>query len=965
MKCDLTCPIEVVRVQISVETGDNGAEQVVCAIDFHSLESEKTVDSVQMNIVCYSADEMRLGGRLVRARAREMNGTEFMGTFRPEHVSGTARVDASVEKVWFTDGVVWRREERNVREYQSNRLPEGRELDRLRSVAGEDAAGYAREDARVWLCVCGRANLNSEDKCRRCGRERQMVLTSFSREVIEATLGEKERELEAISKENIIRSTEQNVREMEAVQAKQKKRKKRLSRLIVLLVILLAGVSAWRWGVPFVADRIAQSRMDGGKPADARKIYEWILQYWPDEYDAAAKIQTCTQMMIDRLLAMNTEDTLMTAAEEADRIGDTKRHLEAQLALASKYIDSGRRAEAEKLLRSLGNDESAQGMLRDLLYREAAEAKEQLRFEEAVRLFEELGDYMDSPQQRTDTIYLWARAMMRDNRLAEAQEKFLQVANYLDAMELLRRCRYQLAAEKRSAGEMIPAAELYESLGIYEDAERLGKLCRYDAGMAAVSRGELEEAAELLKKAGDVEDARARFEEVVFTLGNAALQDGKYQAACDWFEQLTMTEEVRKVYDQAVYALAQEKEKSGDRDSAVLLYASLGSYEDSMKRRQNIEYDLARECMAAGNYEEALDRFEGLGTLKDSAEQAEKCRKEIAEAAYAAGDFEKAISFYSQMKDQKSAKEQIARCRYALAEKKAGESAFMEAADLYRECGDYLDAAEKASQMQYRQAEQLEAAGEYENAARLFRSLGGYLDARQCTERNEDLWLGSVYRDARLDLETENYVSVIETLDPYVNAELPERYKDIPSMVEQACLGRAEELQGMGRPLDALPYYERIRDNKTAKTRLSDYVYRVIGRWKSRSGMEMTFRRDGTCTIDGKNAYYGGSGYELFIGDEPYPTRRRYHVVNLRGTTLTLRDIDADNTFRVTYVGEPLPAGESEPDAAPDPAAAESPAADEPAEGSEGPGSAHRVDRTDKSTGKAANDQAAADKAEG
>ena len=33
MKCDLTCPVEVVRVQISVETGDNGAEQVVCDLE--------------------------------------------------------------------------------------------------------------------------------------------------------------------------------------------------------------------------------------------------------------------------------------------------------------------------------------------------------------------------------------------------------------------------------------------------------------------------------------------------------------------------------------------------------------------------------------------------------------------------------------------------------------------------------------------------------------------------------------------------------------------------------------------------------------------------------------------------------------------------------------------------------------------------------------------------------------------
>ncbi len=937
MKCDLTCPIEVVRVQISVETGDNGAEQVVCAIDFHSLESEKTVDSVQMNIVCFSANGMRLGGRLVRARARDMKGTEFFGSFRPEHVTGTARVEASVEKVWFTDGVIWRRDERNVREYQPNQLPEGRELDRLRSAAGEDAAGYARAEPRVWLCVCGRANLNDEDQCRRCGRDRQTVLSSYSREVIEATLGEKERELEAISKDNIIRSTEQNVREMEAVQRRQKKRKKRLRGLILFLVILLAGVSAWRWGVPLAADRIAQDRLDNGKPSDARKIYEWILQYWPDEYDAGRKIQTATLAIIDRLISMNTEDTLVMAAEEAEHVGDEKRKLEAGLALAGKYIESGRRAEAEKLLRSFGNSDAARGMLDDLLYQEAAEAKEQLRFDEAVRLFEELGDYMDSRLQRTDAIYLQAREMMRENQLEAAQKQFLQVADYLDSMALLRRCRYQLAAEKRSAGEMIPAAELYESLGIYEDSERLGQLCRYDAGMTAVSQGKLVDAAEQLKKAGQIEDAHDRFEEVAFTLGNAALQEGNYQAACTWFEQITMTDEVRKAYDQAMYALAQEKEKSGDRESALLLYASLGNYEDAFARQQNIEYDLARERMTAGNYEEALDRFEGLGTVRDSAEQAEKCRQEIAEKAYADEVFEKAISFYAQMKDRKSAEEQIVRCRYALAEKKAGENAFSEAADLYKECGDYLDSAEKALQMQYRQAEQLGAAGEYENAAGLFRSLGGYLDARKCAEKNEDLWLGSAYRDAQMDLETGNYVSVIETLEPYADADLPERYREIPSMLEQACLGRAEELQKMGRPLEALPYYERIPDNKTAAKRLSDYVYRVIGRWKSQSGMELTFRRDGTCTIDGKNAYYGGSGYELYVGDEPYPTRRFYQVINLRRGTLTLKEIDADKNIRVTYVGEPLPAEDmdSSPEAATEPDGSERPVSEESPENGE------------------------------
>ena len=69
-----------------------------------------------------------------------------------------------MEKVWYQDGVIWRREERNVREYSPNALPPGRELDRLRSVAGPDAVGYAREDDTVWLCVCGRANRTSDDQ---------------------------------------------------------------------------------------------------------------------------------------------------------------------------------------------------------------------------------------------------------------------------------------------------------------------------------------------------------------------------------------------------------------------------------------------------------------------------------------------------------------------------------------------------------------------------------------------------------------------------------------------------------------------------------------------------------------------------------------------------------------------------------------------------------------------------------
>lgn len=125
MKSDLTCPVEVVSVAIQREnedTKDNG--QILCYIEFFNL-SDKVIDSIQMNIICFDAEDTRLGGRLVRAGVHGEPRERFAGAFAPEHVDGVARVEASVEKVWYQDGVIWRREERNVREYTPNALPPG------------------------------------------------------------------------------------------------------------------------------------------------------------------------------------------------------------------------------------------------------------------------------------------------------------------------------------------------------------------------------------------------------------------------------------------------------------------------------------------------------------------------------------------------------------------------------------------------------------------------------------------------------------------------------------------------------------------------------------------------------------------------------------------------------------------------------------------------------------------------
>ena len=89
------------------------------------------------------------------------------------------------------------------------------------------------------------------------------------------------------------------------------------------------------------------------------------------------------------------------------------------------------------------------------------------------------------------------------------------------------------------------------------------------------------------------------------------------------------------------------------------------------------------------------------------------------------------------------------------------------------------------------------------------------------------------------------------------------------------------------------------------------YVYRLIGRWKDTRGTEYVFREDGSCCIAGKEGYFGGSGYEITVGDEPYPTKGEYSVVSVRGKTVTLRGLQSGRTIRLSYLGEPTDREES------------------------------------------------------
>ena len=938
MKSDLTCLVEVVSVAVrreelntteeapkvteqgksAPESEQNEAtqavkEQIICDIEFHNL-SEKETQSIQMNIICFDEDNQRLGGRLVRSAADGAPRGMFSGQFMPEHVDGTARVEASVEKVWFKDGVIWRREERNVREYTPNQLPEGRELDRLRAVAGPDAAGYAREDDIVWMCVCGRANKTSDDHCLRCERKREQVMRDYCFAAIDSTVGKKERSLEEQTRDNLRRSSEQTVKQMTQQQKKVKRRQKRLHRVIGLLVFVAVTLAFLRWGLPYGANFYAQHQLDSGLAADAKEIFGWVDAYWPNFGGAADRAQQAEQVIIEGLIAANTDQSLESAAKRALELKTADAsalHEEAVIARAELAWKKGDTDAAESLLGGLAHSETAQQMLRTLVYELALNAKEVLDYETAIARFRELGDYEDAAALRDECIYLYGRQLMREGQYVLATDQFMQVTGQEDAIALIRQCRYAIALEAQENGDYISAAAAFESLGVYEEAETRAKLCRYTAGMNAMKYGVLDVAAEQLKLAGDYEDAQERFADAAFTLGSIALEEGEYLDAIAWLEQLEREGDAEDALNRAIYAYANQLETEGNREEAVLQYGLLGGYEDAAERGNALSYALALEEMDASP-ESAMIRFEDLGDYKDAEEKAAQCRYAIAQAQFNAGEYETALSLFVQLGAYGDAKSQVRRSRYALAGQLFDAQEYEKAAEHYDLCGAYLQAEDRSMRARYEAAAVLEGEGKYQQAAKAFAALGSYEDAKARVTANEDAWLQKTYNSAWLDMDLGDYDSVIETLEPLQQEELPKRYAQITDMYENACLARSEELIEQGRPLDALGVLERVAEHKTAQKRLDAYVYKLIGRWKDTKGTEYVFRRDGTCTIAGKDAYFSGSGYEVFVGEEPYPTKRAYRVVSLKKGVFTMHDEATDKDFRLTYLGEPEVAAEAD-----------------------------------------------------
>ena len=854
MLIDLSCPAEVFQASLPTE------EVPAAALDLYNL-SDRVIVSVEATLKLVGGSGAEKERVVYRARA--LNGRPH-STFRmhvPCPPCPSARTaEAVIDKVWFSDNAVWRREMSAAVEYTPNNLPVSQALTNLRFVAGETAVGFPSQQEGLWVCVCGRPNPDREDICARCRRSKESVFTRYNREAVEKQVAQRERQLDLYTRsmrEDTARL--QRIREQEFNQAQD--RKARRKHLALCLPLFLALVAAVYFGAaPALRLWSASRAMQESRWSDAAET----LRDLGDFPGAKGRLAECEWQGAKALHeGAETADELAAAADALRALSD---HPEA--AGMAEEDDLAR----SKLLLEAGDREGAREAL-SLLSEEDTRRKD---MENEILLSE-------------------ARAEMGAGEYARARELFLALSGtFPEAGKLAMECVY------------LPACELIDN-GQYEEAiKELGRIpehpqsrtaileCHYKLGEAALEKGDAETAAAEFLMAADYGDAAIRCRDTVFSLAEAAREAGDTAKAQTLYASLPGYEPAVEKNNECILILAKKalEDKAYER-AAELLLALPEGYPETEELIPRVSYLAGVDAIKVKDYEAAVTLLERAGDYRDAPSKLESALVSLTGDRLGRGDTAGALELLPRITHSKKYEQYKLEAEYqqAVADMETvGDPA--ELAARFEAMGDYRDAESLARRMHWEVARVKEDQGEILEAAREYAKAGKTEDAPEKAAELYDKYYSGKLAEAKDAMEAGDYagaVSLLETLD---RTDLPEKYEEVNDLFEDACVKAGETLYQAGRPYEAAAYFRLVGNTRRVSRWLSGAAYKIIGKWADADGNTVAeFREDSTCTIAGENFTFLVQDSYTLKTEQEGSMEATFRISHLTEDRLSLRDM--------------------------------------------------------------------------
>ena len=958
MKIDLTCPVELWHHALPTH------DDPVCRLQLFNL-TEQIVVSIQAVFSCYDSAGALMSRQVERVQGLVGEGrSAFEMAVELDNGEAIDGIDFSIEKVWFSDGTVWRHMMGQGSEYTPNTLPSGRRLDVLRYLAGQDAMGFPSDQGAVWVCVCGRPNSPGADSCRRCGRQKRDVFTSFNEASVETIIFNHESAMEEKARRE--REEKQRIADAQAAEKNKKKKRRRAITLSVTLstALLLSAWGVYFHGIPYYRYYTASRQMENGvysaaraafvKLSDLRGKYSLPIKFGALNididlldstyyYKSATLVNECDYRQAIASMQTGTITSLKTAQDAFDAL--------------SGYADSATLSKAAR-------------------YQRAEYLAATGQYESAVSVYDEILSYESSRDRRSAAIDSWAGQLMSQKDYTAAREKYLSLGAYSDAATQANDCLYQPALSAIDSGDYLSAislltqldsayqntalrlqeayygaaeqyfdqqnyetaADYYLLAGDYLDAYSQATACLYEPAYALMQDGDYAAAKESFDKILTFRDSQQLSYECSYMLALAEYELGNYTQACLLVEDAFSYEPAAELMQECTYLPAVALQQEGDLNNALLLFESIAGYRDADDRAQSIRYMLAVSMLDNGNYAGAITAFEALGEYEGSPEKLKRAQYAYAQQLLDGGDYIAASELFITLSPYEQSDAHYQKAQYMLGQEALKINDLNAASAYFYNAGSHQDAKKLYGSIIFTMAEDaiaqenfelaagyLSLIPDYDNAESLrqksiylsasmhrdngdlstaaaqFASIPGYEDAAVQADACYDAYYQEAYLAAQQAITDKRYGDAVAALEYVSRENMSAKYADIDEMYNLANYEYADELYAAKKPYEALKYYNNILDYKDVKSEKLDRVcYRMLGLWVSTTGVVMEFKDDGTCVIDGSEYYFYAKNFSLTTGKDPDELTTKWTIHSCNGKTMSLENTRTHKQYKLT-----------------------------------------------------------------
>jgi tetratricopeptide (TPR) repeat protein len=292
------CPLELKKYSLGRNVDSNIYTKFVIINNSNTF-----VHAFKIKIECYNSlsDQIDYNLEPFIATYQDLNypgRSEFISSEwiclvnRPE----TRRIRAIFEKVLFQNGSMWIEKSSRINEIPSTNILDPKSLNDLRLITGKNALVYACEEHEYWICVCGKTNNDNLEICKRCGREKRMVLALLTydkvldqilmrkNEIERAVKRRSEAEMaiknEKLRQENLRREIEERQEKVLNEEHRRKRKKIIFTSISSFIIVgLLSGI-VYFIGVPFGNYLYANLLRNRARYLDALEIYETLPNYY-------------------------------------------------------------------------------------------------------------------------------------------------------------------------------------------------------------------------------------------------------------------------------------------------------------------------------------------------------------------------------------------------------------------------------------------------------------------------------------------------------------------------------------------------------------------------------------------------------------------------------------------------------------------------------------------------------------